>query len=60
MRQLKGKAQKETRKEKRSRKQENLDNKRNVLYVVLPTFALIACAIVFYVYYKSRPKIAFD
>ena len=56
MRQLKGKA-KETRKEKRMRKKENVENKQNILYVVLPTFAVILSGIVLYVYFKSQPVI---
>lgn len=54
MRQLKGKV-KETRKEKRERKQDNLKNKDLFFKVVLPTLTVIAALIAVYVYMHTRP-----
>ena len=56
MRQLKGKVQKESRKEKRERQQENLENKNNVLRIVLPTMFCIVAMIIGIVYMNTRPR----
>jgi len=55
MRQLKGKV-KETRKEKRERKEENVANKNSCWWVVLPVVSVIAASVAFIVYYGTRPK----
>lgn len=56
MRQLKGKV-KESRKEKRERKQENVENKNKVFSIVVPTLLGVLTIIVGYIYYSSRPKV---
>lgn len=55
MRQLKGKAKKETSKDKRERKQAMQDARRQVATVVLPTVAVVVLLIVFFVYAATRP-----
>jgi len=55
MRQLKGKV-KETRKEKRERKEEFVANKNSCWWIVLPVFTVIAASVGFLVYYGTRPK----
>ncbi|XP_037937076.1 single-pass membrane and coiled-coil domain-containing protein 4 homolog [Teleopsis dalmanni] len=56
MRQLKGKV-KETRKEKKERKLENLAIQSKMKTVVLPTLGVIALLIAAFVYAKTRPVI---
>ncbi len=56
MRQLKGKV-KESRKEKRERKQDNVDNKANLLRIVLPTLVVICAMVVGLVYMGTRRKV---
>ncbi len=56
MRQLKGGKTKETRKEKRERKMENVQSKSQLFTIVLPTLAVIAAIIVTFVYINTRPK----
>ncbi|KAK2164395.1 hypothetical protein LSH36_64g01000 [Paralvinella palmiformis] len=53
MRQLKGKV-KESRKEKRERKMENLQNKQNLFRIVLPTLTAVFVLIAAYVFYSTR------
>lgn len=55
MRQLKGKVQKESRKEKRERQKDFLENKNNVLTIVVPTVLFIVAAIIGFVYINSQP-----
>ena len=55
MRQLKGKV-KETRKEKRQRKKDNVANKNSIVRVVVPSLAALCIALVLFVYYNSRPQ----
>jgi len=55
MRQLKGKV-KESRKEKRERKEDFDANKRSCWWVVLPIVTAIAASVAFIVYYGTRPK----
>jgi len=55
MRQLKGKV-KESRKEKRERKEEFDINKRSCWWIVIPVLSVIAASVAFIVYYGTRPK----
>jgi len=55
MRQLKGKV-KESRKEKRERKEDFVANKNSCWWIVLPVLGVIASAVTFIVYYGTRPK----
>ena len=55
MRQLKGKV-KESRKEKRERKQDNMENKTNLFRIVLPTVIAICALIIGFVYIGTRPN----
>ena len=55
MRQLKGKV-KESRKEKRERKQDNVDNKNNLLRIVIPTLVVLCAVIIGVVYIGTRQK----
>jgi uncharacterized membrane protein len=55
MRTLKGKV-KETRREKRERKQDNLANKQNIIKVVIPVLTIIVGLIVAFLYLNTRPK----
>lgn len=57
MRQLKGKPQKETRKDKRERRKENVENKKNVTRVVLPVCGLLLALLVGFVLYSTNFKI---
>ena len=54
MRQLKGKV-KETRREKRERKQDNVANKERLWTVVLPTVIGLVLLIASYVYINTHP-----
>lgn len=55
MRQLKGKV-KESRKEKRERKQDNAKNKERFLKIGLPTLFMLFGLLIYYVYTMTRPK----
>jgi len=55
MRQLKGKV-KESRKEKRERKEEFMTNKNSCWWIVIPVLSAIAASVAFIVYYGTRPK----
>ena len=55
MRQLKGKV-KESRKEKRERKQENLENKTNLFRIVIPTLVVLCAVVIGLVYMGTRQK----
>uniref|UniRef100_A0A0L8GVE8 Single-pass membrane and coiled-coil domain-containing protein 4 homolog n=1 Tax=Octopus bimaculoides TaxID=37653 RepID=A0A0L8GVE8_OCTBM len=55
MRQLKGQVKKETKREKRERKKDFLENKQKVFTIVLPVFILLICLIITYVYFKTKP-----
>jgi len=55
MRQLKGKV-KESRKEKRERKEDYVANKNSCWWVVIPVLSVIAASVAFVVYYGTRPK----
>lgn len=57
MRQLKGKV-KETRKQKKERREENVKIQEQLKTIVLPAAGVIALLIVVYVYLKSRPTYA--
>lgn len=54
MRQLKGKVKKESKKEKRERKKDFLENKQKVFSVVLPTMAVITALIICYILYMTK------
>ena len=54
MRQLKGKV-KETRKQKKERKLENLEIQNQFKTIVLPALGVIALLILVFVYVKTRP-----
>lgn len=56
MRQLKGKVAKESRKEKRERKEEFDSNKRSCWWVVIPVLSAIAASVAFIVFYGTRPN----
>ncbi|XP_023161076.1 single-pass membrane and coiled-coil domain-containing protein 4 homolog [Drosophila hydei] len=56
MRQLKGKV-KETRKQKKERKLENVEMQGKIGTVVLPALGVIAMMIVAFIYLKTRPAI---
>ncbi|KAH8273017.1 single-pass membrane and coiled-coil domain-containing protein 4 homolog [Drosophila bipectinata] len=56
MRQLKGKV-KETRKQKKERKLDNLEIQAKIRTVVLPAFGALAVFLVLFVYLKTRPAI---
>ncbi|CAM1296550.1 Uncharacterised protein g1589 [Pycnogonum litorale] len=56
MRQLKGNV-KETRKEKRARKLENVKNKEQFFKIALPVFCALVGFIVLYIYSNTRPAI---
>ena len=53
MRQLKGKV-KESRKEKRERKKDNLENKSSLIHVVLPVVGVACAVIIAIVMYGTR------
>jgi len=55
MRQLKGKV-KESRKEKRERKEEFIANKNSCWWIVLPVLGVVATAVTLLVFYGTRPK----
>ncbi|XP_037925140.1 single-pass membrane and coiled-coil domain-containing protein 4 homolog [Hermetia illucens] len=55
MRQLKGKV-KETRKQKKERKEENLKIHQQLTSIVLPTIGIVIFMVILYVYVKTRPK----
>ena len=54
MRQLKGKVKKESKKEKRERKKDFLENKQKVFTVVLPTVAVITILVICYILYMTK------
>ncbi|KAM8708730.1 hypothetical protein ACLKA7_015663 [Drosophila subpalustris] len=56
MRQLKGKV-KETRKQKKERKMENVQMREKIGTIVLPALGAIALMIVAFIYLKTRPAI---
>lgn len=56
MRQLKGKV-KETRKQRKERKLENVEIHNQMKTVVLPVLGLLALIIVAFVYVKTRPTV---
>ena len=56
MRQLKGKV-KESKKEKRERKDDFKQQGTRLVTIVLPTLAVIILLIVSFIYVQSRPKI---
>ncbi|CAL8372410.1 unnamed protein product [Gadus morhua 'NCC'] len=55
MRQLKGKAKKETSRDKKERKQAMQEARQQVATVVLPTLAVVVMIIVVFVYVATRP-----
>lgn len=55
MRQLKGKAKKETSKDKKERKQAMQEARQQVATIVLPTLAVVVLLIVVFVYVATRP-----
>lgn len=55
MRQLKGKAKKETSKDKKERKQAMQEARQQIGTVVLPTLAVVVLLIVVFVYVATRP-----
>lgn len=57
MRQLKGKV-KETRKQKKERREENAKIQQQIHSIVLPVLGAIVLLIGAYVYLKSRPSVA--
>lgn len=56
MRQLRGKV-KETRKQKKERKLENLEIQNQLKTVVIPAVGIFALLIVVFVYFKTRPAV---
>lgn len=56
MRKLKGKVQKETGREKRERKREFLENKKNIMTVVIPTVCALGSLLLLFIYFRTRPK----
>ncbi|XP_030385353.1 single-pass membrane and coiled-coil domain-containing protein 4 homolog [Scaptodrosophila lebanonensis] len=56
MRQLKGKV-KETRKQKKERKEDNLNIQSKMKTVVLPALGTLAMLVVLFVYLKTRPAV---
>lgn len=56
MRQLKGKIAKESKKDKRERRQENIEIHKNLFRIVIPTLVAIVVGIVTFVYVNSRPS----
>ncbi|EDW44513.1 single-pass membrane and coiled-coil domain-containing protein 4 homolog [Drosophila sechellia] len=56
MRQLKGKV-KETRKQKKERKLDNLESQAKIRTVVLPALGVLAVFLVLFVYLKTRPAV---
>ncbi|XP_019845702.1 single-pass membrane and coiled-coil domain-containing protein 4 homolog [Bactrocera dorsalis] len=56
MRQLRGKV-KETRKQKKERKLENLEIQNQLKTVVIPAVCVFALLIVVFVYFKTRPAV---
>lgn len=56
MRQLKGKV-KETRKQRKERKLENVEIHNQIKTVVLPIMGVLALIIVAFVYVKTRPSV---
>ncbi|XP_018901562.1 single-pass membrane and coiled-coil domain-containing protein 4 homolog [Bemisia tabaci] len=55
MRTLKGKP-KETGRQKRERKKEFLENKKNIMSVVVPTLCALGSLLILFIYYKTRPR----
>jgi len=55
MRQLKGKV-KESKKERRERREDNVKNKGRIITIVVPILVGIMALIIAYVYLHSRPK----
>ncbi|SPP87400.1 single-pass membrane and coiled-coil domain-containing protein 4 homolog [Drosophila guanche] len=56
MRQLKGKV-KETRKQKKERKLDNVEIQGKIRTIVLPAMGVIALFLVLFVYLKTRPAV---
>ncbi|XP_078613270.1 single-pass membrane and coiled-coil domain-containing protein 4-like [Branchiostoma floridae x Branchiostoma japonicum] len=56
MRQLKGKAKKETRRDKEERKQTFHEARNQVVTIVLPVLGAIVLLITLFVYVNTRPK----
>ncbi|XP_012159997.1 single-pass membrane and coiled-coil domain-containing protein 4 homolog [Ceratitis capitata] len=54
MRQLRGKV-KETRKQKKERKMENLAIQNQLKTIVIPSVCVLALIIIVFVYFKTRP-----
>ena len=54
MRQLKGGKVKESRKEKRERKEDNRKNKEQLFTIVLPTLGAVAVLIMAYIFFSTR------
>ncbi len=54
VRKLRGTVKKESKEERRARRQENLEGKQRILSVAIPVLVLVAVAIMVFIYFATR------